>query len=240
MSMPIVQTFQMRNLRASTLCPRAVGEGGLQRLRRLLFLTRDLSRDRSRHAAGQHSGQAEARIDLRVPELVRTYIKSGSAALRRDGAARAALWLMAPLAHKFSWALSAYHVGRIEMTAGNYPAAERVLAEGREALIAIGERGVLSSILAQLAEAAYAQGHLDAALQLTEESDAISAAGDIDARARWRATRARVPRRDDARVQNWQQASQQRSPQHSAQQSAAQLSDHDLRPRGGEWAGAGG
>jgi len=93
---------------------------------------------------------------------------------------------------KFSWAVSAYHVGRIEMTAGDYPAAERVLADGREALIAIGERGVLSSILAQLAEAAYAQGHLDEALQLTEETGTISAAGDVDAQARWRATRAKL------------------------------------------------
>ena len=56
----------------------------------------------------------------------------------------------------------------------------------------MGERGYLSSNLAALAEAAYALGRLGEAHQLTEEAEALAAADDHDAQARWRATRAKL------------------------------------------------
>ena len=42
------------------------------------------------------------------------------------------------------------------------------------------------------AEAACAQGRLGEAQRLTEEAEALAAADDVDAQARWRATRAKV------------------------------------------------
>jgi tetratricopeptide (TPR) repeat protein len=55
-----------------------------------------------------------------------------------------------------------------------------------------GERGLLATIAGVLAEAVYLQGRLDEAQQLTEEAQALAAADDIDAQARWRATRAKL------------------------------------------------
>ncbi len=78
------------------------------------------------------------------------------------------------------------------MIAEDYAAAERVLADGRDELGAMGERAVLSCILVQLAEIACAHGDLDEALRLTEETEAIADADDIAAQAPWRATRAKV------------------------------------------------
>ena len=43
-----------------------------------------------------------------------------------------------------------------------------------------------------LAEAVYAQGRFGQALRLTEEAEALAGAGDVDAQAHWRATRAKL------------------------------------------------
>jgi predicted ATPase/DNA-binding SARP family transcriptional activator len=89
-------------------------------------------------------------------------------------------------------ALSVTIAGDIEMIAGDLGAAEPELKKGCDALRAMGERGYLSSRLAYLAEAAYALGRVGQAHQLTEEAEALAAADDLDAQARWRATRAKV------------------------------------------------
>jgi predicted ATPase/DNA-binding SARP family transcriptional activator len=93
---------------------------------------------------------------------------------------------------KFSWAECQMHAGWIEMMAGNPAAAERVLKQGSEALREMGDRAYLSSVLATLAHALYAQGLLGEAQQLTEEVEVISSADDISEQARWRLTRAKV------------------------------------------------
>ena len=56
----------------------------------------------------------------------------------------------------------------------------------------MGERGYLSTVVGVLAEAVYLQGRLGEAQQLTEEAEALAASDDIDAQARWRATRAKL------------------------------------------------
>ena len=56
----------------------------------------------------------------------------------------------------------------------------------------MGERGYRATAVAYLAEALYAQGRFDEAQRLTEEAEALAAADDLDAQARWRATRAKV------------------------------------------------
>ena len=89
-------------------------------------------------------------------------------------------------------AVSAGQAGLIEMIAGDPAAAEAELKKGCDALRAMGERGYLSSMLPALAEAKYALGRLGEAHQLTEEAEALAPADDLDAQARWRATRAKV------------------------------------------------
>jgi predicted ATPase len=72
----------------------------------------------------------------------------------------------------------------------------RPVADPRhQALRAIGERGYRSSVTCLLAEALYARGRLDEAERRTEEAEALAAADDIDAQARWRVTRAKLPAR---------------------------------------------
>jgi tetratricopeptide (TPR) repeat protein len=78
------------------------------------------------------------------------------------------------------------------MIAGHPAAAEATLKEACDALRAMRERGFLSTTLAGLAEAKYALGGFGEAYQLTEEAGSLAAADDLDAQARWRATRAKV------------------------------------------------
>ena len=93
---------------------------------------------------------------------------------------------------KIDSALSAGLAGLIEMTAGDLAAAEAELKNGCDTLRAMGERGFLSSMLPGLAEVEYALGCFGEALRLTDEAEALAAADDLDAQARWRATRAKV------------------------------------------------
>jgi predicted ATPase/class 3 adenylate cyclase len=93
---------------------------------------------------------------------------------------------------KVAWAECASQAGQMELIAGDPAAAERYFREGYEAFRAMGERGYLSSVAGSLAGALYAQGRLDEAQQLTEEAQAATIPGDIDAQAQWRVTRARL------------------------------------------------
>jgi tetratricopeptide (TPR) repeat protein len=56
----------------------------------------------------------------------------------------------------------------------------------------MGERGFLSTIAGDLAEALYAQGRLDEARQMTEEAQTAAVPDDKDAQARWRGARAKL------------------------------------------------
>ena len=93
---------------------------------------------------------------------------------------------------KLDSAMGAIPAGAMELIAGDFAAAEQILRQGDEALRAMGERGYRASLVTSLAEAVYAQGRLDQALELTEDAEGLAAAGDLDAQARWRATRAKV------------------------------------------------
>ena len=93
---------------------------------------------------------------------------------------------------KLDRARCALLAGQIELMAGDPAAAEQILWEGYEALRAMGENAIRSSIVTLLAQAAYAQGRFDQALQLTEEGEALAGAGDVYSQCRWRATRAKL------------------------------------------------
>jgi class 3 adenylate cyclase/tetratricopeptide (TPR) repeat protein len=126
-----------------------------------------------------------------VGPLSLLYAYAGRFAEARDAFARA--WsTFAGFGAKLIWAGGACRGGEIELVAKDPVAAERYLREGYDACRAMGERGLLATIAGVLAEAVYLQGRLDEAQQLTEEAQALAAADDIDAQARWRATRAKL------------------------------------------------
>jgi tetratricopeptide (TPR) repeat protein len=83
-------------------------------------------------------------------------------------------------------ALAAIHrdAGLVEMRAGDPVAHEREARAGYEILRQIGDTGHLASAAPDLAEAVYAQGHYDEALELAEFAREITIQGDVDAEVR--------------------------------------------------------
>jgi predicted ATPase/DNA-binding SARP family transcriptional activator/class 3 adenylate cyclase len=131
---------------------------------------------------------AEAQI-LKWSSLQHAY--AGRFADARAAVARA--WsVFAGSGAKLAWAGGAIPAGLMELIARDPAAAERYLNEGYEAFRAMGERAYLATLAGVLAEALYAQGRLDEAQQMTEEAQAAAAPDDVDAQARWRATRAKL------------------------------------------------
>ena len=89
--------------------------------------------------------------------------------------------------------------GEIELIAGDWHAAERVLMEGYKQLIEIGETGYLSTVASHLAEALYRQERFDEAEHFTLLSEQAAAPGDLASQIGWRRVRAKVlARRGDA------------------------------------------
>jgi class 3 adenylate cyclase/tetratricopeptide (TPR) repeat protein len=80
----------------------------------------------------------------------------------------------------------------VEMLAQEPAAAESQLRSDYEALEAMGERYLLSTIAGELARAVYAQDRLDEALDLTRAAEELSDPEDVVSQAYWRAVRARV------------------------------------------------
>lgn len=85
---------------------------------------------------------------------------------------------------------------------GQHEQAERELRQAAEILRRIGDLGHLSSVLGQLADSVYAQGRHEDAAAITEEAEATTIAGDVDAEVNWMRVRgkalARLGRIDEA------------------------------------------
>ncbi|MGH2996405.1 MAG: adenylate/guanylate cyclase domain-containing protein, partial [Gaiellaceae bacterium] len=82
--------------------------------------------------------------------------------------------------------------GDIELLAGRPAAAEAVMRRGFEILDQMGERGLLSTVAANLAEAIYRQGRHEEAERFTRVSEEAAAPDDMASQVLWRATRAKV------------------------------------------------
>ena len=82
--------------------------------------------------------------------------------------------------------------GSVELLLGDPYAAELELRSGCEQLEAMGETGILSSLVAFLAEALLLQNRLEEALHSTKVSEGASSADDVASNAGWRATRAKL------------------------------------------------
>jgi tetratricopeptide (TPR) repeat protein len=80
----------------------------------------------------------------------------------------------------------------VEMLAGAPAAAERELRRDYEALDEMGEKGLLSTIVGELARAVYARGGYDEAEQLSRRAEELAADEDVVSHALGRSVRARV------------------------------------------------
>jgi predicted ATPase/DNA-binding SARP family transcriptional activator len=137
------------------------------------------------------SAEAWAKAGLHMG-LAELYAQAGRIADARAAISRA-LSAHARAGAKISTAVATAAAGEIEMIAGDAAAAEQLLRQGCDALRATREHSwFLPSTLPNLAEALYAQGRLDEAEQVTEETQALAPAGAFDTQARWRATRAKI------------------------------------------------
>jgi tetratricopeptide (TPR) repeat protein len=81
---------------------------------------------------------------------------------------------------------------QIEILAGDLDAAEAALRRDYQALEAMGERYVLSSVAGLLARVLYELGRYDEADELSRTVESLSSPEDIDAQALWRGVRAKV------------------------------------------------
>jgi class 3 adenylate cyclase/tetratricopeptide (TPR) repeat protein len=97
-------------------------------------------------------------------------------------------------------------IGEIEMLAGDVGAAERLRRAGFEALEAVGERGIRSTVAAYLAETLYLEERDDEALGLTKMSEEFAADDDSTSQILWRAARAKVLARNGDHAQGVQLA----------------------------------
>ncbi len=80
--------------------------------------------------------------------------------------------------------------GDIEMLADDPAAAERELRRGSEALGAMGERGLLATVAAELAHAVCAQGRYEEAERLTRVTEELARPLDVAAQISWHIVRA--------------------------------------------------
>jgi hypothetical protein len=80
----------------------------------------------------------------------------------------------------------------VEMLAGDFAAAERVLRQGYDLLASMGERSLRSTTAALLARAILAQGRDAEAERLIEESQALAEPDDVLTQILWRGIRARI------------------------------------------------
>ena len=80
----------------------------------------------------------------------------------------------------------------VEMLAGEPAAAEARLRSGYERLVEMGEKALLASTSAMLAQALYAQGRFDEAAELCAVSEEVAAEEDLTAQVSWRGVRAKL------------------------------------------------
>jgi predicted ATPase/class 3 adenylate cyclase/DNA-binding winged helix-turn-helix (wHTH) protein len=85
-----------------------------------------------------------------------------------------------------------HHEAMVELLAGDPAAAERSLRRAYGALEQMGDRAMLSTTAALLAQALLAEGRDEEAERFAEESEQLAAAGDLITQVLWRGARARA------------------------------------------------
>ena len=103
-----------------------------------------------------------------------------------------ALSINLELGNHVTWAAHLGEVAKVELLAGDPPAAERRARAAYESLALQGESAYLSSVAPRLARAIYAQGRYEEAEHFTRASETAAADDDVSSQSDWRAVRALV------------------------------------------------
>jgi class 3 adenylate cyclase/tetratricopeptide (TPR) repeat protein len=138
------------------------------------------------HAAGHRSVEASVLCVSGAFEAMRGHFDEGRRLVTQGRV------LYEELGQTFSIAGHALLSSSVAMLAGEPAAAERELRPSCELLEAMGEKGILSSLAAFLAEALYAQGKLDEAERFTDVSEDAASPDDVASQIAWRSTRAKI------------------------------------------------
>jgi ATP/maltotriose-dependent transcriptional regulator MalT len=93
-----------------------------------------------------------------------------------------------------------HHEAVVELIAGDPATAERRLTDGYRRLAAMGEKALLATTAAYLAQAVHAQGRSAQADELCTESARLAPQEDVVTHVIWRSVRSRI-RADQGRVQ---------------------------------------
>jgi class 3 adenylate cyclase/tetratricopeptide (TPR) repeat protein len=139
---------------------------------------------------------SEAQGDRRTQGLV-TSILAALVGMRGDfdrarrlsADARALLAELGPTVVGASTSLEA---SRIEILAGDLPAAELALRRDYEGLMQLGERYLLSTVAGELARVLYAQGRLDEAEKCSRHAQQLADPDDIASTTLWRTVQAKL------------------------------------------------
>lgn len=139
---------------------------------------------------------AEAREDRRTQGLVMSLLSGlramqGDFAEARDLYTRARL-MLEELGRSVVAASTSQQSCRVELLAGDPPAAERELRRDFEELSEMGERYFLSTAAGELARAVYAGSRYREAEELTRVAEDLSAEDDLTSQALWRSVRAKT------------------------------------------------
>jgi predicted ATPase len=85
-----------------------------------------------------------------------------------------------------------HHAASVELLAGQPATAESKLVMGYQRLREMGEKSLLATTAAMLGQAAFAQGHIEAAEEYCRVSERTAAKDDLPAQATWRGVQARI------------------------------------------------
>jgi len=85
-----------------------------------------------------------------------------------------------------------HHEASVELLAGQPATAESKLLMGYQRLKEMGEKSLLATTAAMLGQAAFAQGHIEAAEEYCRVSERTAAEDDLPAQATWRGVQARI------------------------------------------------
>ncbi|HEY6149330.1 MAG TPA: BTAD domain-containing putative transcriptional regulator [Gaiellaceae bacterium] len=160
-------------------------------------------------AAGLYYGPTPVREALRrCRELIQMADRGGTAQIlvylggleamgARFDSARAVLAEARGIYEDLAWTVNipgnyAAMAGSVELLAGDFAEAERVLAESCTTLEQWGLRGQLATQATQLAEAVYGQGRYEEAVRWSETAEACAAGYDTGAQFLWRAVRGKA------------------------------------------------
>jgi class 3 adenylate cyclase/tetratricopeptide (TPR) repeat protein len=105
---------------------------------------------------------------------------------------RQAREMLESLGHSVLSVSTSINSWRVEMLAGDRPAAEAELRRDLAALEAMGERYLLSTIVGALGQVLWADGRIEEAEAASERAEELTSPDDIESQALWRSVRAKA------------------------------------------------